>query len=306
MPCKDEELFWRWMGSVQRAGEGASQSSDGSRDRFHLRGCYTTEDMAENFQAFDTSAAFVQRARTELALPLRHFQQKMLHTSGDLREHWDRINKSLPITDQRVLKNELRSLGVAFDALFPSPWNPQLKGAQGVQKAAQCEATLRQVVLVEAGKGPSPNEPSTINIQEHVYALRERYASASREYTDQLAEASKELRKVLTFLADLQVLTIGKKHPFFDFDLCPSLQQARLLLARPEAWAPRLRGLDLACPVSLPSPRMRCVPAPCRLPCNRGAPDAFDSAWRCRCDVCWLWQLLGPASRAGLASVRVV
>ena len=213
MPCKDEELFWRWMGSVQRAGEGASQSSDGSRDRFHLSGCYTTEDMAENFQAFDTSAAFVQRARTELALPLRHFQQKMLHTPGDLREHWDKINKSLPITDQRVLKHELRSLGVAFDALFPSPWNPQLKGAQGVQKAAQCEATLRQVVLVEAGKGPSPNEPSTINIQEHVYALRERYASASREYTDQLAEASKELRKVLTLLADLQVLTIGKNTP---------------------------------------------------------------------------------------------
>ena len=215
-PDQDEELFWRWMGSVLRAvphnaDRPKGDPSEGERSRLAAS---PFEKMLKSFDAFEVSLAPVRSAQAEPALPSSLSSELRRYTARDLRVRWDSLHKSLPNTTQHELKQGLRSLGAAFDEWFPSPWN-NLEAAESTG-ATQPSDELTSIPLFlpepRAESGQSVQMPgcaSATGIQEHVRAMRDSFSAASREQGEQTRVAAEELQVTIATLANLSVHSVG-------------------------------------------------------------------------------------------------
>lgn len=211
---KDEELFWRWMGSVFRAtgAEGIAADS-ASLDISH-----TMQNVAvlDSLQSFEESAAALKKAQAESLRPAVFGPRRGACKAGSLRDHWDALHKSLSGVAQGELKQELRDLGTAFDAAFPAVWNENTENAERTTDVMQAHVVHRPSSLPTVLVRDSPDArvklgTSGASIQEHVHAMRACYTSASQEHGVLLQEAVNELDGALAMLEDLRVLAVGDR-----------------------------------------------------------------------------------------------
>ena len=244
------------MGSVFRAAAAEGIAADSaSLDISHTM---ENEAVLDSLQGFEESATVLKKAQVESLRPALLGPRQGACKVGSLRDHWDALHKSLSGVTQRELKRELRDLGTAFDAAFPAVWNENREKAERTTDVMQAHvvhrpSSLPTVLVRDSRDALVKLGTSATSIQEHVHAMRASYTSASEEHGVLLQEAVNELHGALAKLEDLRVLAVGKIDNRGKRGTKGHGGPCKRL-ARPGAWAPRLRGLDLPCPVESPRP----------------------------------------------------
>ena len=183
---RQEELFWRWMGSVLKAANGEAGASDGAQSEdwtsmnsmTQFEGAFSSNHVLESMETFMKSWQLLEQRKGQ---PLPGTAQW-----GDLREHWE-THKMLPQEVQTRLKAQLRSLGASFDQTLPSPWLSNFVLGNWLDVSPE-RPNLRTVTAVTAAGSSSSSA---------VADLRERYAQSVERHRSFRSLASQKLEAAL-------------------------------------------------------------------------------------------------------------